>query len=95
MWKFLLPLWLYRNSLAGYNLSFFESRSRCVFDLFVGGGKLYVLLLNHLVPPSAILFLLAKAECPICQQVTEKPSPKFLMQLLQGRTITLEFSIME
>ena len=45
-----LQLWLYRSLSASLQLVFTESCStrRCIFDVFVGGGKFSVFLLYHL-----------------------------------------------
>ena len=48
---FLQPC-LYRSPSACFQLAFSENYStrRCIFDVFVGGGELQVLLLHHLDP---------------------------------------------
>ena len=48
-------LWLCRCSLASFQLVFYKNCStcRCIFDVFVGGVELYILLLCH---PNHLLF---------------------------------------
>ena len=55
--SFLQP-WLYGNS-AGFQLVFQENHStcRCIFDMFVKGDELHILLFCHLDPPHIFLFI--------------------------------------
>ena len=48
-----LQLWLYKRYCASFSWFFCESCSTCryIFNLFVEGGELHVLLLCHLGPP--------------------------------------------
>lgn len=47
-----LQLWLYRRFSTSSQLVFCGSCSTRIFDVFVGGGELHVLLFHHLDPPS-------------------------------------------
>ena len=57
-WQSFLQPWLYGNS-ASFQLVFQENHStcRCIFDMFIAGGELHILLFCHLDPPHIFLFI--------------------------------------
>lgn len=57
-WQSFLQPWLYGNSTS-FQLVFQENHStcRCIFDMFIAGGELHILLFCHLDPPHIFLFI--------------------------------------
>lgn len=57
-WQSFLQPWLYGNS-ASFQLVFQENHStcRCIFDMFIVGGELHILLFCHLDRPHIFLFI--------------------------------------
>lgn len=58
-WKYFLQPWFYRNSCASFQLIFHKNYNtyRCIFDVFLGGDELHVLLIYQSEVSSGLLIL--------------------------------------